>query len=181
MENVKKTKAMSISIYIILIAVIIILSAFLIWSIYIKDMYKEYISPYNENCYTVEHDGNSITITKYNKDTSTIYSVCKTNFENGKAVSEENKEYYKNKSIAKNTYEDMIKPQGNSITHAKNIKLNKNCVEFMYDLNDNISYDSEEIKQKVESFTTNQETIKYLLQESEQNNFGLPKEFKRID
>lgn len=181
MENSKKQKTISIVIYAILFSIIIILTTFLIWITWINDMYKEYTNPYNENCYIVEYDENSITITKYNKNNSQIYTVSKVNYENGKSIIEENKWYYKNKSIAKDIYEDMINPKDNSVTYAQNIKLNGNAVEFTYDLTSNISYDSEEVKQKVESFTTNEEIINYALEEGKENNFWFSNDYKRID
>lgn len=179
MENNKNQKKISIVIYTILFAIIIGLSITLY---YFNDLYKEYTTPYNENCYKVEYDENSITITMYHSTSSRISTVEKLNFENGKLVSGYDKWIYKTKSSAKMDYKDMIRQkEEGTATYGEEVKLNKNVIEITHDFVGKLSYDSEEIKEKIESFTTNEEIITYMLEDGEKNNFRISSEYKRIN
>lgn len=179
MENNKKQKVISIVIYTILFSIIIGLSGTLY---YFNDLYKEYTTPYNENCYKVEYDGNSITITKYNNSSSQICTIQKFDFKNGKLVSGYEKWIYKTKSSAKMDYKNMIRQtEQGTATYGETIKLNKNEIEITSDFVGKISYDSEEAKEKIESFTTNDEIIRYLLEDGEKNNFWMSSKYKRLD
>lgn len=177
MENNKNQKKISIVIYTILFAIIIGLSITLY---YFNDLYKEYTIPYNENCYKVEYDENSITITTYHNASSEISTVEKYNVENGKLISVDVKEVFKNKSLAKRDYESILNSES-EINFKINIKLKENELTYTHNLLNNVSYDSEEIKEKFESFTTNEEIINYLLEDGEKNNFWISNEYKRIN
>ena len=180
MENDKKQKNISILIYVILFSIIIVLGGFLIWSKYINYLYDEYTVRYSENCYKITYDANSITKTHYTGRSDRLCQIEITNFENGKVISTINKWIYKNRSLAKETYGSMVNPPDNVVNYATNIKLEDNVVEFTY-LPENTVYESEEVKEKVESFTTNEEIISYYLEEGEKNNFWLSEECKRIN
>jgi len=173
MKNKKNTDKI---IYIILFTIIILLSAFLIWNFYINDLHKEYDNLYNENCYKVEHDENSITITKYYINNDTLSYTEKVNFENGKPVSYNEIYVYKTKEITNNSYKDKLK-------YNNNIKrIGKNSIEYtvkIQDLTDS-DYDSPYLKENIENFTTNKETIDFLLKYGEENNFNIPDNFKKI-
>lgn len=175
-NNKNKQKVISIVVYTILFTIIIALSSFLIWGWYINDMYYEYEAPYNdEMCYTVEYDDRSITVTRYGSYGNVLYYSEKENFENGKRINQETKKVYKTKSAAKNAYKNMLEKSSWFIS---DIKLEKNVVT--YTNNGKITYLTEEIKEKIESFTTNEEIIKYCLEIGETNNFGIAEEYKRI-
>ena len=167
-------------IYTILFSIIIVLGGFLIWSKYINYLYDEYTVQYSENCYKITYDANSITKTHYTGRNDRLCQIEIISFKNGKEVNTVNKWIYKNRSLAKEAYESIVNPVGNVVNHATNIKLEDNVVEFTY-LPENSQYVSEEVKEKVESFTTNEEIINYLLEEGEKNNFGLSEECKRIN
>ena len=171
-----KQKLISIVVYTILFSIIIVLSSFLIWSLYINDLYKEYKSPYDEKCYKVEFDDSSITITTYTNYGRDLYKIEKMNFENGKYINFDIIEVYKTKNAAKTVYENKLRNQSWIIT---NLKLDKNVIS--YTNSGDVTYVTKEIQEKVDSCTTNEEIIKYLLDLDKTNNFGMPEEYKRID
>lgn len=179
METNKKQKKISIMIYTILFVIIIILGTTLF---YLKDMYKEYAVPYDELCYKVEHNEDSMTITIYdNKDDSIISKVDQTYFKDGKMTKNYVQLIHKTKISAKMSYKHRIKQEKEGIIkYGENLKLNKNIIEVTHDLSGEVSYDSEEMKEKFDSFTTNEEIITYLLEEGEKNNFWLSDDMKRI-
>lgn len=174
----KENKQLNISrvIYGFLLILIILLSSFLIWSLYINDLYREFEPFYSENCYKVEHDENSVTLTIYYKDSEVLSSSEKYNFENGKLVSCYTIDTYKSKSVTNEIYKKSLEYE-NTIK-----RTGKNIIEKEQKFQESdLSYDSEYLKEKYQSFTTNEEVIKFALEYAEKNNFNFPSDFKRIE
>lgn len=51
----------------------------------------------------------------------------------------------------------------------------------MYDSSRRFTYISKEVKEKFESFTTNEEIINYMFEVGEKKNFGLSEEYRKIN
>lgn len=179
MNNIENNKHLNLSsfVFALLIIIIIILSSFLIWSIYINDLYKEYEPIYAENCYKIEHDDNSVTVTVYYKNDDKLSSSEKYTFENGKMISCYYIDTYKSKAVTIDEYKKWLEYNSNDIK-----RTGKNVIEYeqKFEATD-ISYDSEYLKEKYESFTTNEEVINFGLENGKENNFYMPADFKRIN
>lgn len=176
MENMEKKHHIDKVIYIVLFSVIVLLSIFLVWSLYTNDLYKEYESPINEFCYQVDYDDRSVTVTKYYKDGSMLSQAEKAIFENGKLVTYQYEETYKTKDLAKKACKEELKSNptvkrtGNNV-----IQYEKQAKMFE-------AYDEEsaEIIEKLQSFTNNKEAIEFTLTRGEEVNFGLADDWRRI-
>ncbi len=178
MENKNSQKTISKVIYGILILIILVLGGFLIWSSYIYDLYKEYETPYKENCYKVEYDNSSITYINYYASGDILYTTQKQYFENGKMLPMlKCTDYCRSKEAAKKIYENK------SRYNNKTVKLvGKNMVEYEYEITDDTDeiYYTEEDKKVMNSFTKNEDIINYLIEKGEKNNFGNSDEWKRV-
>lgn len=177
MEENKKQIDITKLVFVILLIIILMLCAFLVWSSYTNNLYKEYEPIYSENCYKVNNDENSITITTYYKNGDIIYSSEKNNFKDGKLISCSYQEAYKNRALAKNRYE-KLKNENSSA------KLNKeNIVDYEQKPNnfDKDDINQKELIEKIESFTTNKEIIDFVLENGNEYNFGISDSFKKIN
>ena len=179
MEKKKLDKVSCILLVFSIICIVIIIGL-IILNLVANDQNNEYPRTYSNNCYKVENDDNTITMTTYQSSGKIIYEEDKFYLKDGQIVQEIKKTYYTTKALAKKDYETYKETYKDEKIY-KNWKLYDNCVEVEYVYNDeNIDYPSEEIEQKFKSFTTNEELINYIYELNESNNFNLSSDYERI-
>lgn len=161
---------------IIEIALLIVVICLIIFLIVLELMHNEYVTyerEYDFNAYSVTNDENSVTITLYHQSGDRIKTEETYYFENGKITQNVTKYYYKRVNIAKDEYNNgikMIKENLSSglIEQPYKLSKNENAVIYTYDKPE-LSFTKEdgtkdiELENRYESYTTNEQIIKYFL------------------
>ena len=161
-DKKKKDPATSICIIIIIIC-LVLTSIILAYDWYCYDLEKVYTSPYSKNCFKIENDENTITVSTYydnTKESNELIMFTETYyFSNGKFTEEVSKNYFRTKKIANEIYNHDYKNKNN---RPYEVKKSKNWIETR-SFPEDYTIDNDEIKMTLASFTTNEGIISYIM------------------
>lgn len=184
-ENKSREYLKIIEAFLVLIAISLVISL-----IYLKVLDREYAPysrEYNFDAYKVTTDENSITVSNYHSTGDRLRTDEIAYFENGKIVKKVTKYYYERLSIAKKEYNEDVKRISDNIEQGSQpsytVEKEDNAVLHIYENPEfNFYYDdgSEATTEEelLNSFTTNEEIIKYLLPYIDKEN---SKYYKKVE